>query len=484
METDQTADATKNATVDDKMDGSRVNDDEADEDVLLLSDNDRQKSSQSSTNSVQVTIGNIIRPSVLNPSTDSGNKATTAEGDGNETERSRSSSKSNRKKKNISGAEKKRRRKAKLLAASSADGVPKNAENNKRARSPATGEGTTPPQKRTLNKTPPANQQTASYKEVAQQSLTYVIVGANGVTLNADQVQMVMGNIVYELEQFIGTAVKAPSFNGNRLGECELELECADHRSMTWLKKIVPNMKPWRNAALSVMTKAEWELINRPRKMYRMSVVVPWRTTGEYFLDVLRSHNPELRTRYWEIKNVQDRGASMKFNLKVDDISAGLLQSRNYRAHWLLDVIHFRMDRGKNPGTSERNEHTETSGGEKNATRADGTSGADKNSEAGGSTDRANEAEPEKESGAPETKVNAPTETEGAPNTPRFFRAFGRSSERTPTFSKRGTRGASQIGNKTKTGTSKTATENSKVINPADGSIKLSELHQTGESTQ
>lgn len=148
----------------------------------------------------------------------------------------------------------------------------------KRMRSPATGEGVTPPQKRTLNSTPPNIPAAATYRDMVQASLVHVIVGAEGVTINGSQVVLVMEAVVRELEGFIGSTTKAPSFNGKQLGESELELECADDRTVAWLKWIVPKLKPWKNASLSVITKSEWQSTNRPGRMFRMSVLVPWRT--------------------------------------------------------------------------------------------------------------------------------------------------------------------------------------------------------------
>ena len=84
----------------------------------------------------------------------------------------------------------------------------------------------------------------------------------------------------------------------------------------------------------------------KPMRMLRMSVIVPWRTNGKYFMDVLRSHNPDLKTRYWEIKHVQERSDSTKFQLKVDEESAEILRSRNFRAYWLVHQIEFKMERG------------------------------------------------------------------------------------------------------------------------------------------
>lgn len=107
-----------------------------------------------------------------------------------------------------------------------------------------------------------------------------------------------MGNIIRELEKFIGTGTKAPSFKGRKVGETELELNCTDERREKWLRETVPRLKPWKNATLTVVTISEWEAMNRPKKMLRMSVIVSWRSTGCYFMDVLRSNNPELRTKY------------------------------------------------------------------------------------------------------------------------------------------------------------------------------------------
>lgn len=262
-----------------------------------------------------------------------------------------------RKKRNVCGAEKNRRRKAKL-ALSGQDPKPQTSDStgqggSKRIRSPNTSEKATPPPKRMMEQTPLANRpkDATTFKDVLSDSLTHYIIGSKG-DLTVDQVEAVMGNIIWELEQFIGSGSRAPGFNGKKLGEVELELRCADDNSVKWLKHIVPKLNPWKNAALRLVTKSEWETICKPKRMVRMNVLVPWCTTSSYFMDVLRSNNPELRTKYWEIKNVQSWSDSTKFHLKIDETSVELLKAKGFKAHWLLDVVEFKFARN-GPPTAE-----------------------------------------------------------------------------------------------------------------------------------
>lgn len=272
--------------------------------------------------------------------------------------------KGKRKRKNVCGAEKNRRRRAKMALS---DQVPKPQTSDstgpggsKRTRSPNPSEKATPPSKRTMEKTPPANRpkDASTFKDVLSDSLTHYIIASKG-DLTADQVGAVMGNIIWELEKLIGSGTKAPSFNGNKPGEMELELRCADDRCVKWLKYIVPKLKPWKNAALRLITKDEWETIYKPKRMIRMSVLVPWCTTSAYFMNVLRSNNPELRTKYWEIKNVQSWNNSTKFHLKIDETSVELLKAKGFKAHWLLDVVEFKFARNR-PSTAEAGSSTQT----------------------------------------------------------------------------------------------------------------------------
>lgn len=271
-----------------------------------------------------------------------------------------------KKKKNLSGAERKRRRKARAEMANLDPNQPENSTarqstNKKRGRSPNASGTQYPPSKKALEKTPPVNQRTATFKEVVQDSMTYYVVGAD-LALTADQVGAVMGNIIWELEKFIGSGIRAPSFLGKKTGESELELRCADSRTVEWLQSIVPKLKPWRKASLKVVTRIEWEAEHKPKRMIRMNVIVPWRATGSYFMDVLRSNNPDLRTKYWEIKNVQERDDSTRFHLKVDEMSVELLRARGYKAFWLLDEIEFRLDRSYGgAGGSDKQAETRTS---------------------------------------------------------------------------------------------------------------------------
>lgn len=194
------------------------------------------------------------------------------------------------------------------------------------------------------------------YINAVERSLTRVIISGQRSTLKYDQVEEIMKNIVWEIERFIGSGVTAPSFNGKELGESELILRCADERTEEWLTMITPKLKPWKNASLTLITIQEWETMMSNRKMFRMSVKVPWRTTGGYFLDVLRAHNPELRTKYWDIKSIQDRGEYTMIFLKVDEISLESLRSRSFKAHWLLDELVFKLERAKTHPIAPTNE--------------------------------------------------------------------------------------------------------------------------------
>lgn len=271
-----------------------------DEDVIVLS-----QGSAISQESVTVTIGNI-------------NKSM----DESRTVKVTKSSKGNRKqvveipnrKKRLSGAERKKRKRAK---AESIDDQSAHTEGNqggtnggKRRRSKG-DENVTPPAKRppvtnqqvsqrpkVSQGTPTQGQAKPSFANVVAESLTYVIVGEKGQDLNSDQVSLILGNVVRELERFVGTTTTAPSFKGKKVGELELELRCADTRAERWLQWVVPRPNPWEGASLRLIRKEEWET-ERQSKMVRVSVVVPWRTTGNYFLDILRSNNPNLRTRCW-----------------------------------------------------------------------------------------------------------------------------------------------------------------------------------------
>lgn len=307
-----------------------------DEEILILSQGSEM--STESGDRVTVNIGTIIKPNILNSVVEKTKGPSSEQGPmGKKPQR-----------RNRSGSEKRRRRRAKAGTDRQLNWTNKDTNatgTNKRNRSPAIGGNGTPPSKRPQQENHGTTPGAPSYKGALMDSMTYMIIGANETALRGDQVEQIMRNIVWELENFIGSSTKAPSFNGRRLGEHELELRCADERTVSWLQGIVPKLKPWRGASLELVTKARWTELNNLKKKVRMSVLVPWRTSGTYFLDVLRSHNPELKTRNWEIKGMQDRGEATLFYLRVDEVSANVLQSRNYRAHWLLDSIEFRLER-------------------------------------------------------------------------------------------------------------------------------------------
>lgn len=322
------------------------------DDVLSLSNSDGQNLSQSSTGSHGVTNGQLQDPNLPADGTCSGPIENSNSNDGLPGNKSRK-----KKKKNICGSEKKRRRRARQAEVISGQNDLASTEDqratNKRGRSPGSKGKLTPPSKRAMDTTPNENRQSANYRQAVSSSMTFYIVGVDKA-LNSDQVGAVLGNIVWELEKFIGSGTMAPSFNGNRQGESELELECADDRTVRWLFSTVPKLRPFKEPALKIITQLEWEAAYKPKRMMRMSVIVPWETTPAYFMQVLRSNNPFLKTRYWEVKHVENWGERTKICLKVDDTSVDMLKERNFKAFWLLNVIKFKLERTESEKECER----------------------------------------------------------------------------------------------------------------------------------
>ena len=65
--------------------------------------------------------------------------------------------------------------------------------------------------------------------------------------------------IIDELNKFIGSKIKAPSFRGSDLGESEVQYRCADLRTVNWLTMITPKLKPWNRADLKCVAEQEWQ---------------------------------------------------------------------------------------------------------------------------------------------------------------------------------------------------------------------------------
>lgn len=318
--------------------------DERDEDIIVLS-----QGSAISQDSVKVTIGKIYKPkgtdrvAIETKGPDLGGKRIRSPGDDNSTPPAKRSERPMAdnpiRKKKISGAERRRRKKAKIAL-----------ENEKSA---LTVENHEVMEKQIQQQNPETNKETEEtnqpFKDTVLESLTYVIVGAKGHEVDSEQVKEILKNVVWELERFLGTPTMAPSFKGKRLGESELELRCANERTEEWLKWVFPKLKPWKGASLRLMKKSEWE---KKKKMVRMSVIVPWLTSGNYFLEILRSNNPNLKTRDWELKYIEVRGDSTAIFLRIDEESADILRHNNFKAFWLLDEITFVPKRGTK--TTER----------------------------------------------------------------------------------------------------------------------------------
>lgn len=329
------------------MASDNVTTEELDDDVILLSQGSEM--SNASDGNITVKIGEISKPNVPNPIIDVTRSAE---------DRSLNEPKQRKK---VSGAERRKRRKARaaLENPKSATTAGSQVSGSKRIRSPGVSENITPPPKKSQQQAPPPGtplisqarnhnpvHSNSNFKDTILESMDYVIVGGNKTALTPGQVGDVMKNLVWELEKFIGTNTRAPNFRDNTLGESELVLRCAEERTVKWLKDVTPKLKPWQGASLSLMRKKDWDALQQQKKMVRMSVKVPWFSTKDHFLGALRSHNPDLRTRYWEVKHVEPRGDHSTIFLKMDEISAGIIQSRNFKAYWLLNEIEFKPLRG------------------------------------------------------------------------------------------------------------------------------------------
>lgn len=219
----------------------------------------------------------------------------------------------------------------------------------------------------------------------------------------------------------------------------------------------MPKLRPWKKASLKVITKIEWEAEHRPKRMLRMIIIVRMRTSGSYFMDVLRSNNPDLRTIYWEIKNSQERDDSTRFHLKVVEMSAELLRARGYKAFWLLGQIEFKLERSYgSAGRSDNQAETRTS-----TTRAKATGSSQ-------STKTRNEPneqlDPTEKNQVKEKADNA--ESEGKTTTAKSI--LSKYQVNTPALSKDGLSGASPT-----IGTSKIPTEGSEESNPVNSSAEM-----------
>lgn len=137
------------------------------------------------------------------------------------------------------------------------------------------------------------------------------------------------------------------------------------------------------------------------------------------------------------------------------------LRSRNFKAYWLLDVIVFKLERGRKPkNVDQQTEANETSGGKKSDSTGSGGTGDENNQVETGTpsacTDQVKPAFSDGgQRGASQDGVKTKKTETSKPST--------EISEVQPVHSGGGPIGAGQSGVETKTGTLKPTTESSKV---------------------
>ncbi|KAJ8914639.1 hypothetical protein NQ315_015377 [Exocentrus adspersus] len=143
-----------------------------------------------------------------------------------------------------------------------------------------------------------------------------------------------------------------PRFNEFRLTEQGIIMvTCFDERSKEWLTSQVGSMSPFRETGIRIL---EGEALPRLRKMVAF---VPG--PSEEGVDLLRRierSTPELRTRFWKIRQVIGvPGRGTRLILGVDEESAVALQGLNFVGHAGMSRVTFwdpRHHKG-DPGADE-----------------------------------------------------------------------------------------------------------------------------------
>ncbi|KAJ8915355.1 hypothetical protein NQ315_008242 [Exocentrus adspersus] len=143
-----------------------------------------------------------------------------------------------------------------------------------------------------------------------------------------------------------------PRFNEFRLTEQGIIMvTCFDERSKEWLTSQVGSMSPFRETGIRIL---EGEALPRLRKM--VAFVPGPSEEGVDLLCRIERSTPELRTRFWKIRQVIGvPGRGTRLILGVDEESAVALQRLNFVGHAGMSRVTFwdpRHHKG-DPGADE-----------------------------------------------------------------------------------------------------------------------------------
>ncbi|KAK0158069.1 hypothetical protein PV327_011170 [Microctonus hyperodae] len=270
------------------------------------------------------------------------------------------------KRKNRCGSAKKRARKAKAeqalqLAASTSDAASANIANTSLLGGPQVGsnsgeggagdsggpvasapkrqrdEDATPPEIRKVVKMNNGGALSMTFSEAVQSDkrLAIVPVGYPGRSLTYEEGSLISRALLAAMDA-IPKGMAVPRFEGTRWLRGALWVTCADDQAKEWLNNVVPSLRPWENAALTLLDKGK---IPRLKKM--MAVFPDTNEeVGAIFRRLVRC-NPGLQTEMWKVWRAKPVGRNLQLILGVDEGSVAELTKLSFAPYFGLGRARF-----------------------------------------------------------------------------------------------------------------------------------------------
>lgn len=167
-----------------------------------------------------------------------------------------------------------------------------------------------------------------------------VRVGISNISpMTKQQMTLVQQSINKAIVQ-IAVQGAGPKFLGSTYKNGWIRMVCENHESRRWLEKVIPSLKPWPEARLSV--KPQDELL----KTVTVSILIPDKegVTVTTALDLLRVQNPGLDTNNWKVlkvlKNLNGRPGQI-VHLSIDEASFNALKLLDLKANLGMDKVTF-----------------------------------------------------------------------------------------------------------------------------------------------
>ena len=174
----------------------------------------------------------------------------------------------------------------------------KGSKSSKRLRSSETPPSTSGATKKRCTIMQPRN-----YKEAAESNLRVAVIpdGYPEPKLSKEQIEAVQGSILDALFK-LPREVFTPRFEDSREADGALVMTCADQETKSWLAGVVPTLKVWEGAKLSLVEKSALP------KLTRALVWVPGlMEDSKRILQMMARQNPGLSTDRWRLFSREER---------------------------------------------------------------------------------------------------------------------------------------------------------------------------------